>query len=242
MIVATVAVAALLGMVHIFGGQIASTLADTHHRWLSLGAGITVAFVFIYLLPELHYFQEILAESTTLVVVEEMIYVVAVGGVTLYYGLEHLAHRVRQPYRDEGPDQSFFGHDYVFWLHMGWYAIYNVIIGVLLSHGEQETVHGLSLYALAMAVHFFTIDAAMRRHHEHVYRQTGRWLLAAAVLVGWALGAAVPVGVVLIALAMGFLSGGLLINAIKDELPSSGRAQFLPFAGGVLIFSALVLI
>ena len=242
MVVATLVVAVVLGLVHVFGGEIASMLADTHHRWLSVGAGVTVAFVFLYLLPELEYLHHHLRDDPITGGIDEVIYVAAVVGVTLYYGLEHLAYRVRQRHREESEQDDAFGHDYVFWLHMGWYAVYNVIIGALLLHGEQETIRGLSLYAVAMAVHFLTIDTTMRRHHEHVYRRTGRWILAAAVVGGWTLGAAAPVGVGLIALAMGFLSGGLLINAIKDELPSSGRAKFFPFVVGVALFSAFAIV
>ncbi len=242
MVIATFAVAVVLGLVHVFGGRVASMMADTHHRWLSVGAGITVAFLFLYLLPELEQFHRHLRDHPVAGEVDEVIYIAAVVGVTLYYGLEHLAYRVRRRHREETERDDAFGHDWVFWLHMGWYAVYNVIIGTLLLHGEQATIRGLLLYAVAMAVHFLTIDTTMRRHHEHVYRQTGRWVLAAAVLAGWALGAAVPVGVELVALAVGFLSGGLLINAVKDELPSSGRAKFLPFVGGVLFFSALAVV
>ena len=241
MTIVALVVTVILAMVHIFGAHIASMMADTHHRWLSVGAGVTVAFVFLFLLPELAHFQQILAETTQGRWYEEVIYVTAIGGVTVYYGLEHLAYRVRKPHREEPEQQTPFGHDYVFWLHMGWYAFYNVIVGTLLLYGDQESIEGLILYAVAMAVHFLTIDTAMRRHHEQVYRQTGRWILAAAVVIGWALGSVAPLGLGLIAAAMGFLSGGLLINAIKDELPSSGRAKFVPFIGGVLVFSILVM-
>lgn len=242
MTVATLLIALVLAAVHVFGDRIADRLADSHHRWLSVGAGVTVAFIFLYLLPELDYFRRILEDHPATAVVDELLYLAALVGVTIYYGLEHLAHRVRSRHLDDPADDSPFGHDYVFWMHMGWYAVYNVIIGALLMHGEQETIHGLALYAVAMAMHFATVDAALRRHHLHVYHTTGRWVLAAAMLAGWAAGSLIAVSPAAIALMVAFVAGGLLINAIKDELPRSERAHFLPFLGGVVGFSVILIV
>lgn len=242
MLIATLSIALVLAMVHVFGGRIAERFGDRHHWWLSAGAGITVAFVFLYLLPELEHLRVLLERHPALGSIEEVLYLTGLLGVTLYYGLEHLACRVREQSAGESSDEPPFGHDYVFWLHMGWYAVYNVIIGVLLLYGEQETAAGLLSYAVAMVVHLATVDAAMRRHHLHVYRSTGRWLLAAAVLTGWLIGVAAPVGEVAVAVVLAFLVGGLLINAIKEELPASGRAKFIPFLLGVAAYAAILFI
>ena len=242
MTLAALLVALVLSAVHVWGAQIASVLSDSHQWWLSVGAGVTVAFVFLYLLPELEYYRQLLAEHPAMGVGDQAMYLIALVGVTIYYGLEHLAQRARHHGSDDGGDTSRFGHDYVFWLHMGWYAVYNIIIGLLLLYGEQETIQGLLLYGVAIAVHFATIDAAMRRHHRHVYRMTGRWILAVAVIAGWVLGAFVAVTTAMIALVMAFVAGGLLINAIKDELPSSERARFVPFLVGVVGFSTVLVV
>ncbi len=240
MTIATLLVAAGLGAVHIFGDRIASALSDSHDRWLSVGGGTTVAFIFLYLLPELDYFRRILEEHPATQQIDRLLYLSMLGGVIVYYGLEHLGYRVRRPMSDDDTDDSPIGHDYVFWLHMGWYALYNVIIGALLLYGEQETVHGLVLYGVAIAIHFSTVDASMRRHHRHVYHTTGRWVLAMTVVAGWGLGFVLPLSTAAIAGAMAFVAGGLLINAVKDELPSSRRARFFPFVGGVLLFGTLL--
>ena len=246
MTTATLFVAVGLGAVHIFGDRIAAVLSDSHHRWLSVGGGTTVAFIFLYLLPELDYFRRILEEHPATGQIDRLLYLSMLGGVIVYYGLEHLGYRFRQPMLDDDSDGSkngsTIGHDYVFWLHMGWYGLYNAIIGALLLYGEQETVHGLVLYGMAIAIHFSTVDASMRRHHRQVYHGTGRWVLAATVVAGWALGYLLPLTTVAIAGAMAFVAGGLLINAVKDELPSSRRARFIPFLGGVIIFGTLLVV
>lgn len=242
MIVLTLLIALCLGLVHVFGGRLSALASSgTERRWLSVCGGITVAFVFLYLLPELEYFRSHVAEHPTLGAFDEFLYLTVLIGVALYYGLEHLAYRARSHYHEVHPEESDPGHDYVFWLHMGWYAVYNIIIAVLLSHGEQETMRGLAVYGLVMAVHFVSVDAVMRRHHRHVYRKTGRWILAGAVVTGWGLGAFTSPSTTVVAIIIAFLAGGLLINAIKDELPSSEWAHFVSFLIGVAVFATIVI-
>ncbi len=233
-------IAVALGAVHLLIGRVVTLEFEPRSRWLSAAGGVTVAFVFIYLLPELAHFREVLAAHRELAVVDEMSYAVALVGVLVFYALEHLAYRERRPDEGVDPEEPPFGHDYVFWVHIGWYALYNVIIGVLLSYGEQETVVGLVAYGVAMGVHLSVIDAAMRSHHQHVYRMTGRWVLAGAIVVGWVVGAFVAISAAAMAIVTAFLIGAMLIVAIKDELPSGRQTQTVPFIAGAAVATALL--
>ncbi len=231
-------IAIILGLVHVFGTHLTFLEIDPRSGWLSAGAGVTVAFIFLYLLPELSHFRDLLSDHPHFGAIDELTYLLALTGVALFYAMEHLAFHTRRA-TDE-TDDSPFGHDYVFWLHMGWYALYNVIIGALLLYGDQTTPRGLATYGLTMAVHFSVVDASMRHHHRHVYRATGRWILAVAVVVGWALAALVPLSMALIAISTAFLAGGMLITAVKDELPSRQKTRLLPFLSGTTAAAVLL--
>lgn len=236
---ATLAIAIGLSLIHILGGTFSFLEIDPRSRWLSAAGGVTVAFLFLYLIPELNSLGNEVSGNYQVGSYHEPIYVAALIGVIIFYGLEHLAFAVRPSGRETDFDNPPFGHDYVFWLHMGWYALYNMIIGILLSYGRQEEWRGLFAYALAMSFHFAVVDAAMRKHHQHVYRRTGRWLLAPAVIVGWALGAFVSLSMGLVAFMTAFLAGAMLITSVKDEMPSAKQARFLPFAAGALVAAAV---
>lgn len=242
MIALTLAIAVLLGLVHIFGGQLPFLKVDPRSRSLSAAGGITVAFIFLYLLPELNEFRQVLVDRHELGAFDELIYLVALAGVALFYFLEHFAYQHRSSPADIDADEPPFGHDYVFWVHMAWYALYNVIIGILLSYGRQEAMLGLVAYGVAMSVHFAVIDAAMRIHHRHVYSKTGRWILALAVILGWALGTAFDFPTTVVALFTGFLAGAMLINSVKDELPSGKQTRFGPFILGAAVCAAILLL
>jgi uncharacterized membrane protein len=54
-----------------------------------------------------------------------------------------------------------------------------------------------------MALHFAVNDSGLREHHKHIYDRIGRWILAAAIIVGWVLGSATEIGKTTIAVALG---------------------------------------
>ncbi|MFB6164357.1 MAG: hypothetical protein ABEJ31_04285 [Haloarculaceae archaeon] len=130
----------------------------------------------------------------------------------------------------------------VFWLHIGSFAAYNALIGYLLLHREQAGLASLLLYFGAMAFHFFVNDYGLREHHGRAYRRYGRWVLAGAVLVGLLVGYAVAVGEFVVSVLFAFLAGGVILNVIKEELPSERRSRFWAFATGVVGFTIVLLL
>jgi hypothetical protein len=65
-------------------------------------------------------------------------------------------------------------------------------VGYLLVHREDDSVTDLMLFAVALGVHFVVNDFGLRERHRDAYVHTGRWLLVAAILAGWAEGEASP--------------------------------------------------
>lgn len=115
------------------------------------------------------------------------IYLAALAGLAVFYGLERAVRgsRARRA-ATEAKDQP---EPHVFWLHVGSFALYNVLIGYLLLHREGKGYGSLALYAIAMAFHFMTNDFGLRQDYKTAYDRAARWLLAAGTLGGWALGA-----------------------------------------------------
>ena len=130
----------------------------------------------------------------------------------------------------------------VFWLHVGSFAVYNVLIGYLLLHREEPGVTSLVTFFVAMALHFFVNDYGLREHHGRAYHRYGRWVLAAAVTAGVGLGYLVDVGDLLLAVLFAFLGGGVILNVIKEELPAERRSRFGSFATGVAGYTAVLLL
>lgn len=206
-------------------------------RFLSFAGGIAVSYVFVHLLPDLHTHQQVLekkAQNGLLRFIENHAYLMALMGLALFYGLEEV---VSQSTKKKETKAS----SGVFWLHVGVFFFYNMLIGYLLIQETFDQVLGMLFYFLALSVHFMTIDQSMREAHQHVYDQYGRWILIFAVLVGWALGAVTELKEAAVSTMLAFLSGALILNVLKEELPKESESSFGAFAAGLIIYSALLL-
>ena len=129
----------------------------------------------------------------------------------------------------------------MFWVHLGSFGIYNALIGYLLLHREDMTLAGLAFFTVAMALHFLVTDYGLNEHHQHVYRRKGRWLLVAAVLAGFGLGLATDVSEAVVAVLIAFVGGGVILNVLKEEVPSERKSRFWAFAGGAAAYALLLL-
>jgi hypothetical protein len=129
----------------------------------------------------------------------------------------------------------------VFWLHAATYSVYNAFIGYVLLHRDEPGARSVLFFAVAMALHFLANDYGLREHHNRMYDRVGRWILAAAVLVGWGIGRLVEIDKAALAVIFAFLSGGIVLNVLKEELPDERQSNFGAFAAGVVIYAALLL-
>jgi zinc transporter ZupT len=236
------AVALLFALTHAFGAH----LAFLHHAprsiWLSLAGGVSVAYVFVHLLPELAEHQEAVhraaEEGGLLAAVESQVWLIALVGLAIFYGLERLARSGAQDEREAGrPERPPRG---VFWVHLVSFAVYNLIVGYLLVHREGG-VSELAFYGFAMALHFLVNDHGLRAQHGHAYHREGRWLLAAAPVAGWALGLVMTVPELALTALFALIAGGIVLNVLKEELPEDRDSRFWAFAAGAGSYAALLI-
>ena len=231
---------ALVAAVHLFSGRMRFLDASPRSRWLSAAGGVSVAYVFVHLLPDLAEEQETVREAVggSFTFLEYRVYLVALVGLAAFYGLERAAKLSRRRRRSGGEDAAGRG---VFWLHVGSFALYNALIGYLMLHREEPGAGGLILFAFAMGVHFVVNDFGLREDHKGAYDRAGRWVLAAAVFAGWAVGLLFDISEAALAVLFAFLAGGVVMNVLKEELPEERESRFWAFALGAALYSAVLL-
>jgi uncharacterized membrane protein len=232
--------AGALALVHLFAGRLRFVGVIPRSRWLSFAGGLSVAYVFVHLLPEIAEGQERLAETGVddIVAIESHVWIIALLGLVAFYGLERVAKTSRETSAQAGGEDRTERE--VFLLHMGSYGLYNVLIGYLLVHRLEAGLSTLLLFWCAMALHFLVNDYGLREHHREQYR-AGRWVLAAAVIAGAVAGLLMDVGEALVAALIAFIGGGVVLNVLKEELPEERKSRFLPFAAGATLYTALLL-
>jgi len=97
------------------------------------------------------------------------------------------------------------------------------------------------LYTLAMSLHFIVNDYGLHQHHKQAYARFGRWIVAGAIVAGAATGLLATISAPLLALVVAFLSGGIILNVLKEELPEERESRFLPFVLGTIGYAGLLI-
>jgi hypothetical protein len=264
LLAAACAAARGLALVHLFTPAMRFLSGTPRSAWLSIAGGVAVAYVFVHLLPELAAAQEDISRAagdSGVHFAERHVYLIALAGLAAFYGLDKLAKRSRgqrlegeaprSPAASRVPDAASgrapatppdaATSAAVFWIHMVSFGVYNALVGYLLLHREQPGLRGLAFFAVAMALHFLVTDFGLDEDHKLRYRRVGRWLLAAAVAAGLAAGAATEIPKAALAVLVGFLAGGVILNVLKEEVPSERQSRFWAFALGMGVYAALLL-
>ena len=212
--------------------------------WLSAAGGVAVAYVFVHILPELASHQRETFSAAAAAGGPEpgrSLYIVALAGLAAFYVLERLGGALARKRRQGEGDLK--GPTGTFWLHLGSYAAYNVLIGYLLLQQEGRGVSELLLFGLGVGLHMLVIDHGLHATHGRAYDRLGRWVLASAPLLGWSLAAglgAPPSRAVSAAFA--FLAGGMILNVLKEELPEERESSLWAFLASATGSAALFLL
>jgi hypothetical protein len=243
--------ALFLSVLHLLAPRIRKLPLVPEHVTASFAGGIAVAYVFLHLLPELAEGNErvgaLLDEQgarSPLLGLE--IFLVALIGFTVFYGLERLAERHRaaaEHSAGRSGTPASGGPGAVFRLHLGSFAVYNAVIGYTLPVSWQASVPFALLFTLAIGLHFVLSDRGLEEHYGSRFdRWPPRLVLAGALVLGWALAALVaPTSAVVVSLLTAFLAGSILLNVFKEEIPSTRRSSFRWFAIGLTTYALLLI-
>lgn len=224
-------------------------------RWMSLAAGVSVAYAFLEILPELNHAQASLEESGFAGILHNPAYLFALIGVGVFYALEVIALSSRKgaPPGKEGAASGGQGqtsagvfHDRehtsagVFTVHIAFFAVYNFLIGDLLTTMEDSGIAQALLFCVALAFHFYIVDEGLRHHHHARYDRWGRWVLAASLILGAITGTLFTTSSTVSALLWAVVGGGLILNTLKQELPETKESCLPSFFAGAIVFTILL--
>ena len=248
---------ALLAVLHLLAPHIRRLPLVPEYATASFAGGIAVSYVFLHLLPELsngnRELREVLGEEgapSPLLGLE--VFLIALVGFAVFYGLERLAERSRDaegtPERtttgDRGPGapRSRAASPQVFRVHLASFMVYNAIIAYTLPLTYRTSVAFAVLFTVAMALHFVLTDRGLEEHYGSLFdRRRPRVLLAAALVLGWLLAALfAPTGSLVVTLLTAFLAGSILLNVFKEEIPSTRRSHYGWFIVGLVSYALLL--
>lgn len=218
-----------------FGGE-------TKRRLVSFSVGMAVAYVFVHLLPELATttaeFVE-LDEARELPFPHLRVYVAALLGFMLFYGLENMV-------RWAGATQAEAGEEREETIHLkiltASYALYVFVVCYVMAHEIRSGSGELALYAFAMGLHFLGFAYGLRRDSSRMYLQWGRHVLAAAALLGWATALLLPLPESFAYTLLGFVAGVLIMDTVTSELAGQAEGRFFPFLTGGVAYTCILML
>ncbi|MBN2629911.1 MAG: hypothetical protein JXR75_05165 [Rhodobacteraceae bacterium] len=238
---ASAATAALFALTFLFGGRVhpMRKIIGDRRIIVSFGAGVSTAYLFVRLMPELAEARETLsaAAATALPLDGMIVYFVAMIGFLLVYGLDHFrrtSDTVAAGTEGEVPGAEARYRAYGM-------APYVLLLTYVIVKESAVSMVAMAQYACAIAFHFLAVDHSLRDEMGSVYDARGRFILAAMCVLGWALAATTHVQEWVLALLLAFMSGAVIVNGAVMELPTDRNGRFWSFALGSLMFGLVLM-
>lgn len=230
-----------LAAIHAFFSKLTIPTFIPPHKWLSFAGGVSIGFVFLEIFPELSHAQAEIehAQLPIVIYLENHVYLLALLGLAVFYGLDSLVLQSRKTNREINRTDN--ASTAIFWIHISAFAVLNVILGYLLQDLGSHSLYTCILFFTALALHFFIIDHHLYEHHKISYNQRGRWLLVAAVILGMVLGQTAMLDKAGVLVVWSFLAGSIILNVLKRELPDEKESCFMSFIVGAALYTGLLL-
>jgi hypothetical protein len=217
-----------------------------YRRFLSFAGGVSVAYVFVHLLPELHITGAEYIHFTThrsLTIQEYWVYMVALIGFMFSYGLQNMVTWSRLTMKTESLEEKEKKKEkMIYAIHLGGFVIYVWLISYLLVYDTEKDTISLILYTVAMGLHFLVINYSLYKEHGSLYEQKGKNILALASLAGWLIAIYIEFPANIIITIIGIVSGALIMNSLINELPDGKEGKFPAFLLGGILYAVLLLL
>lgn len=212
-------------IVQLFSNKIIASSKLGHNRWMSFSGGIAVSYVFVYVLPSLHKYQEEYGDKAGELTMETELYFVGLIGVIVFFSIHRLAMKAEKTHPS--------GEGSFFWIQILFFALYNMMIAFIVFGSDIEGVEAV-FYGIAVGFHYMAVSHDLWIEDKKRYEKFGRYILAAGIFTGWITGILIPFPSFVLALIFAFISGAMFFNVLKKEIPSEEDANLPAFLIGAV--------
>lgn len=216
----TAASAFLFAAMFLFGTHIHPLQSVLHDRRtiISFGAGISTAYLFVRMMPELDEARDTLGEEGG--IGNGMVaYLFAIVGFLLVYGLDHVRRRQAAPIGSRWT-AAMQGMPAVSSCVFGM-VFYVLLLTYVLVQGSDSSVSGILQHAIAISFHFLAMYHSSRDEIGDGYERRIRFVFSIMCLLGWLVAQIINLPSATPALLLAFVSGTMIVNWAFMELPST---------------------
>lgn len=218
--------AGLITILHYFRERIDESTASYQASITSFASGITIAYIFLQLFPELTtaipmlgdiVFLPVLCGVATIHLIEKQIYI-----------HEKSADALRKDFKE---------------LHTGILLLYHLVIGILLFQLLQGDLVRGTLFILPILFHIAISSLSLSELHEDIlHPHLVHASVSLAPLMGIAIARFISISQALFYTLLGFVTGILLYTTLRDSLPQKDKGAVLAFVTGTLAYSSIILV
>lgn len=235
--------ALIFSIINLMSFRLRSYVGQNKHRLLSLFSGITAAFVFLDLLPSLQQSSQnlvLLISSEAGIVYEDVIFLLVFLGFLLFFSLECIAIGGFKHPKD--PDKKQRPNTTVYFVHFASLVFLQFIISFSLVFEYQYSVIGGVLFTFAVSLHLLASDNALEETYPGMHGRNGRYIATVIPLIGVILSVIFPEKILEASVLLAFISGAILYQSIRSEIPTVHRKSSLAlFLAGALFYAAILI-
>ncbi|WP_280771617.1 hypothetical protein [Salipaludibacillus daqingensis] len=215
-------------MLHLMANKLLPTERMKQIVWFSFSGGLAVSYVFVYLLPTLHQEQVNIADKYRALAMESEIYFIGLLGVVIFVGIQLIVRR------------NIVSHTSSFWVAVAFYTFYNALISFTVLSVDVSGVQAV-FYSFAIGLHIIAVAHDMYREFPDEYSHKGRYILAGGIVVGWIFALTLELNPLIKAIVFAFISGAMIFNVFKNELPNDKEIHYPTFVIGVFSYTAITM-
>ncbi len=212
----------VLAAIHLFANRAKVLGWVWHGPFLSFASGLSLAYVFVDLLPALERGEPVLKRTfeDVLPFLELHTYLIALLGILFYYGIQSC----KSSHKNQ-------------WLPISGYLLFNFFVGASLSDSSNPEIQPVTLFTIAIGMHYFVRD-----HLANVTKQPAvLGALIFTLFAGYIIGYLTKIPDAVSAIGISFVAGGILLNVFHYELPKKEKSGYLWFVFGALLYTAMLL-
>ncbi|MFC2165869.1 hypothetical protein ACFLT2_12850 [Acidobacteriota bacterium] len=210
----------LLGLVHFYSEKFKPEQGPKHYRIFSFAAGISIAYLFLDLLPHTYEAATHLKNSVFIFLL-------------LGFALIHLFHKYIFQHTEEEKPVLTKLHT----LHSVFFFLYYFMVGLVLCEKVHASYLEAVLFMIPVTLHAGLSTASLSEIHGE-YREVF-WIkltLSLSPLLGVLFSFLFPPPQVITNILVSFIAGTLLYIFVKEFLPEERKGQPVFFVIGITIF------
>lgn len=208
-----------LGVIHFFSGKFKPETGPKHFRVISFAAGISIAYLFLDLLPHTYDAAEHL---------KKWVFIFLLLG----FAVLHLAEKYVYKHAD-------FEHTpgYLMKIHFISFFVYYFLVGIVLKERVHENIIEGAFFLFPIIIHAGLSSASLAQIHGRLRENFWRKIaLSLSPLLGVILAILFTIPLVLNNILISLIAGALLYIMVKEFLPEKKEGQPLFFVLGMILF------